>query len=59
MLFRSQIDEDFKLKAVAGVPPDYFSSEGQLWGNPLYDWGAHESEDFKWWTERLSWQFEL
>lgn len=54
-----QIDEDFKLKAVAGVPPDYFSSEGQLWGNPLYDWGAHESEDFKWWTERLSWQFEL
>jgi len=54
-----QIDDQFKLRAVAGVPPDYFSSEGQLWGNPLYDWNAHEAEDFKWWAERLSSNFEL
>jgi 4-alpha-glucanotransferase len=38
----------------AGVPPDYFSSTGQLWGNPLYRWEAHQREDFTWWIERLS-----
>jgi 4-alpha-glucanotransferase len=38
---------------VAGVPPDYFSADGQLWGNPLYRWEAHEHEDFAWWIARL------
>jgi 4-alpha-glucanotransferase len=38
---------------VAGVPPDYFSEDGQLWGNPLYDWKAHEDEGFAWWASRL------
>jgi 4-alpha-glucanotransferase len=38
---------------VAGVPPDYFSEDGQLWGNPLYDWKAHELEGFAWWAARL------
>lgn len=38
---------------VAGVPPDYFSPTGQLWGNPLYDWGKHEQTGYKWWTERI------
>lgn len=38
---------------VAGVPPDYFSEDGQLWGNPLYDWKAHEAEGFAWWRRRL------
>lgn len=39
--------------AVAGVPPDYFSATGQLWGNPLYDWYAMKKEDYAWWIERL------
>lgn len=44
---------------VAGVPPDYFSADGQLWGNPLYDWEAHEREGFAWWTSRLRAALEL
>lgn len=39
--------------AVAGVPPDYFSATGQLWGNPLYDWYAMKKENYIWWIERL------
>jgi len=38
---------------VAGVPPDYFSSTGQLWGNPLYDWDVHAASDYCWWLERI------
>ena len=37
---------------VAGVPPDYFSPTGQLWGNPIYRWSAHEKTGFSWWIER-------
>ncbi|MGD8808623.1 MAG: 4-alpha-glucanotransferase [Gammaproteobacteria bacterium] len=44
--------------AVAGVPPDYFSEDGQLWGNPLYDWQAMQSDDFAWWRKRLAFQLE-
>ncbi len=39
---------------VAGVPPDYFCEDGQLWGNPIYDWETMEKEDFLWWRERVS-----
>lgn len=39
--------------AVGGVPPDYFSLVGQLWGNPVYDWPAHKRTDFAWWLGRL------
>lgn len=52
--------ELFKLDArgrpieVSGVPPDYFSEDGQLWGNPLYDWEVHLREGFAWWTRRLA-----
>ncbi len=42
-----------KAKKVAGVPPDYFSEDGQLWGNPVYDWDRHEASDFDWWVRRL------
>ncbi len=45
--------------AVAGVPPDYFSADGQLWGNPLYDWPAHAAENYAWWLLRLRANFEL
>ncbi len=38
---------------VAGVPPDYFSEDGQLWGNPLYDWDAMKKDKFQWWTARV------
>ena len=46
------IDRDGKPSHVAGVPPDYFSENGQLWGNPLYDWSWHEQTGFRWWIER-------
>lgn len=43
---------------VAGVPPDYFSPRGQLWGNPLYDWDALKRDGYRWWLRRLSSAFE-
>ncbi len=48
-----KLDGALKPEKVAGVPPDYFSETGQLWGNPVYDWAAHEREEFAWWTARL------
>jgi 4-alpha-glucanotransferase len=45
--------------AVAGVPPDYFAVDGQLWGNPLYRWDVHAADDFAWWHARLRAAFEL
>lgn len=47
------VDSKGKPSAVAGVPPDYFSKTGQLWGNPLYDWEALGDEKYKWWIQRL------
>lgn len=48
-----QLDSKGYPLAVAGVPPDYFSATGQLWGNPLYDWKAHKKEGFAWWISRI------
>lgn len=48
-----QLDSKGFPVAVAGVPPDYFSETGQLWGNPLYDWKQHEKTGFAWWTSRI------
>jgi len=47
------LDIDGFPKTVAGVPPDYFSATGQLWGNPLYDWAKNQESDFKWWIKRI------
>ena len=47
------LDETGRPSRVAGVPPDYFSEEGQLWGNPLYDWAAQKRDGFGWWIRRV------
>jgi len=47
------LDAAMRPKVVAGVPPDYFSKTGQLWGNPLYDWKAMRATDYRWWVNRL------
>ena len=44
---------DNKPSCVAGVPPDYFAEDGQLWGNPLYDWDAMKRDGYRWWLDRL------
>lgn len=48
-----QLDKNRDPVAVAGVPPDYFSETGQLWGNPVYNWKALEKDKFKWWINRV------
>ncbi len=47
------LDNDRRPTVVAGVPPDYFSPTGQLWGNPLYRWDVHQNTGYKWWLERF------
>jgi len=53
------LDANGKPTAVAGVPPDYFSATGQLWGNPIYRWPEMERSQFAWWTERFRAMFRL
>ena len=48
-----QLGEDLKPTAVAGVPPDAFTADGQLWGNPLYRWDAMAANGYPWWLRRL------
>lgn len=48
-----QLDETGQPIVVAGVPPDYFSETGQLWGNPIYKWDLHAKNDFQWWKKRM------
>lgn len=57
--------EQFKLnvdgspRVVSGVPPDFFSTTGQLWGNPIYDWDVMRSNGFSWWIDRLRWTLKM
>ena len=48
-----QLEETLTPTAVAGVPPDAFTDDGQLWGNPLYRWEAHQKDGYSWWLRRL------
>jgi 4-alpha-glucanotransferase len=57
--FLFQMDPQLRPLGVAGVPPDYFAADGQLWGNPLYDWPAHAATHYAWWLARLRASFEL
>lgn len=49
-----QLTDDRRPSWVAGVPPDYFSADGQLWGNPLYDWKAMKTDNYAWWHKRVA-----
>jgi 4-alpha-glucanotransferase len=48
-----KLDNERRPRVVAGVPPDYFSKTGQLWGNPIYDWDALRATGYRWWIDRL------
>lgn len=56
-LFR--LDDEKRPTVVAGVPPDYFSATGQLWGNPVYDWDALNATGYDWWVRRIAGNLEL
>jgi 4-alpha-glucanotransferase len=53
------LDRERRPTVVAGVPPDYFSATGQLWGNPLYDWPALEKSGFAWWIARFKATYQM
>ncbi len=54
-----QVNAHKRMTQVAGCPPDAFSSDGQLWGNPLYDWDYHAQTNYKWWIKRMKHGFKL
>lgn len=54
-----ELDEEGRPLVVAGVPPDYFSDTGQLWGNPLYRWNNHEMTGYAWWISRMQHALKL
>lgn len=54
-----QLREDGQPAQMAGVPPDYFSATGQLWGNPIYRWDLHALENYAWWVARFRGTFEM
>lgn len=54
-----QLDEHGRPASVAGVPPDYFSKDGQLWGNPLYNYDAMAEDGYRWWVERFCTIYQL
>lgn len=53
------LDRDGAPRCVAGCPPDYFSAEGQLWGNPLYNWAGMRKDGYTWWADRMTHMLKL
>ncbi len=53
------LDKERRPQAVSGVPPDYFSPDGQMWGNPLYNWQRMKQDGYAWWCERVRFQLEI
>lgn len=53
------VDADGKITGIAGVPPDAFSEDGQLWGMPVFNWNAIQSQGYQWWIDRLARNIEL
>lgn len=53
------LDKDGRPNGVAGVPPDYFSEDGQMWGNPLYNWKRMKTDGYAWWCDRMKHMFLL
>ncbi|MCB1022807.1 MAG: 4-alpha-glucanotransferase, partial [Acidobacteria bacterium] len=54
-----KLNEDLTPKVLSGVPPDYFSKTGQLWGNPIYDWDSMSASGFRWWVSRAKFNFRM
>ena len=54
-----KLNKNLSCKKVAGVPPDYFSATGQLWGNPVYDWKKHAEDGYSWWIDRMRQAFSI
>ena len=54
-----KLDKNYKPTEVAGVPPDYFAEDGQLWGNPLYNYEKMAKNNYKWWTDRMAHAYKL
>lgn len=54
-----KVDENFKATGAAGVPPDLYSATGQLWGNPVYNWEVHKTQNFNWWIWRIKKTLEV
>jgi len=52
------LDEQRRPSCVAGVPPDYFTQDGQLWGNPIYNWRLHKKTGYEWWIRRMRAMFD-
>lgn len=53
------LDENDRPEKIAGVPPDYFSPDGQLWGNPIYNWDNMKKDGYRWWIDRISHNLKL
>lgn len=54
-----KLDDEKRPTVVSGVPPDYFSKTGQLWGNPVYNWEELKATNYRWWVQRLSYSLKL